>query len=130
MLKRVQPEQVDVDDISWLVKANLAGPESAELEVSDMVKRIWSGDFQLFRAGCGGVILTEIEGKRLNLVKMAGYRMALHFHAISSDLQHAARELGCNAIECIVYSDKLAKALRRGGAKQEALVMVLELNDG
>lgn len=130
MLVRIQPLELDIDDISWLVKANEEGPVSHQLPVTDMVSRIWQGSLQLFRAECGGVMLTEVNGDRLNLVKMAGYKMALHFQAISRDLQHAARELGCNAIETNVYSEKLARALRRGGAKQESVVMVLELGNG
>lgn len=130
MLTRVQPEQLDIDDISWLLKANAAGPVSHQLPVDDAVRRIWNGSLHLFRAACGGIMLVEVNGTRLNLVKMAGHKIALHFQAISEALQHTAREMGCNAIETNVYSEKLAKALRRGGAKQESVVMVLELDNG
>jgi hypothetical protein len=109
--------------------ADTFAPEHAKLNIAEIVKGIWTGDYQLFSCPYG-IMLTEVVNGRLNLVRMTGTRMALFFNTISRDLQHHARELGCNAIETIVYSDKLARTLRRGGAKLESYTMVLELNDG
>jgi hypothetical protein len=75
-------------------------------------------------------IFENVKTRRLNLVRLCGKNLTLHFQEISRDLQHIARELNCNAIETIVYSEKLAKALSRGGAHKESVVMVLELKNG
>lgn len=132
-LEHVHPSAVKFMDIQLLVEADDNTPVFDKLETADVITALWSGDFQLFRCAYG-IILAEVNAanglRRLNLVRFAGRNIAQHINSITQALQHYARELGCNAIECNVYSDKLAKALRRSGAKQEAVVMVLELSNG
>lgn len=129
MLERVLPSALTPKDFQLLYEADANSPAVAKLHMADVVNRLWTGTFQLWRHKAG-VILTEVtDDRRLNLVRASG-QLAAHFKTLGQDLQHAARELNCNAIETIVYSPKLARALQRSGAKQEAIVMVLELNDG
>lgn len=135
MLKRVDPKHLTVEDFAQLYTADQAGPAFNSIAPPDAVARLWDGSLLLYRAGDKGIFLLEInEGgdgtKRLNIVRAAGEGLVLHSKEIASDLQHIARENNCNAIETIVYSPKLARALTRGGAKQESVTMVLELNDG
>lgn len=135
MLISVQPEQMSAEDFQQIFSADQAGPAFNSIAPPDTVARLWNGSLLLYRAGDKGIFLLEInEGgdgtKRLNIVRAAGEGLVLHPKEIASDLQHIARENNCNAIETIVYSPKLARALTRGGARQESVTMVLELNDG
>jgi len=129
MLTRVSPEFISAEDLVWLSEAEFSGPVSHRLDLANIVRGLWRGDYQLFRAD-NGVILTEISNKRLNLVKWAGRGLALRMAELTRDLQHIGRELGCNALETNVNSEKLARALKRIGAKQESVIMVLEFDDG
>lgn len=134
MLEAIKPEQVDADCFAQLYAADSAGPAFNSIPPPEMVRRIWSKEILLFGMPTGIMAVEVNQGgdgtKRLNLVRMAGKDLTLHFEEISRDLQHIAREHGCVAIETMVYDEKLARALARGGAKQESVTMVLELNDG
>lgn len=135
MLEFVKPSDIKPDEFAELYVADQAGPAFNSINPSDAVRRLWDGSLILYRAPDKGVMLVEVnEGgdgtKRLNLVRMAGKGLALHFEEISRDLQHIARDQGCVAIETMVYDEKLAKALTRGGAKLESYTMVLELDNG
>lgn len=135
MLEYVKPESIKPDEFAELYRADAAGPAYNSISPPDAVRRLWDGSLMLYRAPNRGIMLVEVnEGgdgtKRLNLVRMAGKGLALHFEEISRDLQHIARDCDCVAIETIVYSEKLAKALTRGGAKLESYTMVLELDNG
>jgi hypothetical protein len=129
MIERVIPSVVSPEDFALIFEADLNSPDHVKLSMKEIVDRIWQGTFQLWRHE-NGIILTEVTAEnRLNLVRASG-RLAAHFKTLGRDLQHAARVLNCNAIETIVYSPKLARALKRTGARQEAVVMVLELENG
>ena len=135
MLERVKPHDIKPEEFGELYRADGAGPAFNSINPVDAVSRLWEGSLILYRAPNRGVLAVEVnEGgdgtKRLNLVRMAGQDMALHFEEISRDLQHVAREHGCVAIETMVYDRKLAKALTRGGAQLESYTMVLELDNG
>lgn len=134
MLEYVSPEKLDADLFELLYVADGAGPRFNSIAPPEAVKRIWDGSLVIYKMPHGLMAVEVNEGgdgtKRLNLVRMAGNDLALHFEEISRDLQHIARDRGCVAIETMVYDEKLAKALTRGGAKQESVTMVLELNDG
>lgn len=130
MLERVLPYEISYSDLKQLQQADEHSPDGCKLALHEIVDHIWNDQMQLFRTPCG-VMLTEKIGKRLNIVRMepAG-KLALRAQEFLKALQHIARDMGCNAVETCVYSEKLARTLRRGGAKQESVTMVLELSDG
>lgn len=134
MLEFVPPERLSVDDFASFYEADANGPKFNTISPPEAVRRIWAGELLAYRAPGGTFLLEVVEGgdgtTRLGIVRMAGKGLALHFEQISRDLQHIARDHGCVAIETVVYDGRLAKALTRGGAKQEAITMVLELDDG
>jgi hypothetical protein len=133
-MQRVAPHQFTVEHIDRLHQADVNGPAFNKLSMGDVVRKLWLGEFLLYDAGKGTFLFEINEGsdgtKRLNIVRAAGEGITLKAAEIAADLQHIAREFGCVAIETIVYSPKLARALTRGGAKQEAIVVVLELENG
>lgn len=132
-LELVEPKAFSKEDIALLYDADVCGPVFNTIAPPDLVKEIWSEDLLLYRYPSGLLLLEVHQGgngdKRLNIVRWAGKPM-LSCKALAKDLQHIARELDCVAIETNVYSDGLAKALSRVGARKEAVVMVLELENG
>lgn len=134
MLEYVPPHALDADLFELLYIADGAGPKFNSIAPPEAVRRIWDKSLLIYKMP-EGVMACEVNTggdgtKRLNLVRMAGENLALHFEEISRDLQHIAREHGCVAIETMVYDRKLARALTRGGAKLESYTMVLELDNG
>lgn len=135
MLEFIPPEKLHPDDFAALYEADTAGEKFNSISPTEAVNRLWEKSLLLYRATGLGIFALEInEGgdgtKRLNIVRMSGSKLPLHFEEISRDLQHIARDHGCVAIETMVYDERLAKALARGGARQESITMVLELNNG
>jgi hypothetical protein len=135
MLQKIDPTCLSADDFAELIHADKQHPSFVSINPAECVRQLWDGSLLLYRLADRGLMMVEVnEGgdgtKRLNLVRMVGEQLTLRFEEISRDLQHIARELGCVAIETVVYSEKLARALRRGGAYQESTTMVLELTDG
>lgn len=135
MLQKVKPEQLSADDFASLYVADRNGPAFNSISPPDLVKQIWAGELLVYRLEDRGVILFEINiggdgSKRLNIVRFAGENLALVFQQISNDLQHIARENGCDAIETCVYCPRLARALTRCNAREESITMVLEVSDG
>lgn len=136
-LQYVPPEQLSDADIAALVEADLAGPGFNSIPACDLIHKVWKGEFKLYKAEGKGCFLVEVnqggDGScRLNIVRASGsfLKLVLSTPEMKASLQHIARDFGCNAIEAVVYSEKLAKALTRSGAKREATVMVLESRHG
>lgn len=129
MLEFVHPSKLSAGDVALLQHADSISPNYVRIAPAELIAGIWDGRFLLYRCP-QGVFLLEVVDCRLNIVRMAGNRLAQCFQKIAVELQHIARNLGCVAIETNVYSSKLAKALTRAGAKQESVVMVLELENG
>lgn len=136
-LRYVRPECINQEDIQALVEADQFGPAFNSIAPADVIYNIWQGNFKLYKADGKGCFLVEVakggdNSCRLNIVRASGnfLKLVLATPEMKASLQHIARELGCKAIEAVVYSDKLAKALTRSGARREATVMVLESKNG
>jgi hypothetical protein len=131
MLERIMPQEISAEDFELLIKADAHNPGHCHIPPDELVTKLWAGIFELWRFEDGsGIVLAEKAGDRLNLVRLCGKSIAFRFNEITEILQHRARELNCTSIETMVYSDKLVKALERIGARQEAVNMVLELDNG
>lgn len=134
IIEPVPPALLKPEDIDYIVEADAAGDPFYSI-TGHLISNLWNGSWRLFRVPGHGVLVLEVNtgsdgSSRLNIISMAGKDLTLRFEQISSDLQHLARKWGCKAIETMVYSDKLAKALTRGGAQRESVTMVLELKNG
>lgn len=135
MLQAINPRSLTPDDFAELIRADQKHPPFNSINPAECVRQLWDGSLLLYRVADRGLLMVEVnEGgdgtKRLNMVRLVGENIAFSFEQISNELQHIARELGCVAIETVVYSGKLVKALRRVGMQQESVTMVLELTDG
>lgn len=133
VLEYVQPGEHTADDFNWLEMAGNAGPEFQKLPALQVEHWLRQKEMQLFRFKPGpGVVLTEVRRsasgvKRLGIVRAAGEGVGWTFAKVAELLQHTAKEYGCEAVETMVYSPRLAKAMQRIGAKPEAVNMVLEV---
>ena len=78
-----------------------------------------------------GVLLTATNGKfgvkRLVLLRAAGHGVGWTFPQLADLLVKTAKEWGCEAIESMVYSQRLATAMQKVGAFPEAVRMVLKV---
>jgi hypothetical protein len=134
-LQHVPPGGLSEADLWWLAKANLAGPASEALDLQSVAKQLLTGDLQLFRVkGDAGVVLTRVSVgvgglKRLGVVRSALTRGWAGFRLpqIVADLGRLARSWDCVAVETVCYDRRLATALGRLGATEEAVVMVLQI---
>lgn len=133
-ITRLTPEALIAADWELLLAADAAGPAINHLDPAAIVKGLISGEMQCFRLKPGGVLLTELNTdngcRRLNLVRCAirpDRSLGWIFPQVTKFLQHLAREWGCEAVESVVYSPRLAKAMAKVGAKPEAVNMVLEV---
>jgi hypothetical protein len=127
----VPPEAITPDDLALLAAADVNAIPYNKIPADVLVKRLWAGEYQLFRAE-RGVLLTELNDanglRRMSIVRFAGDGISLQMKWLTQALQHHAKEFGCIAIETMIYSPKLAKAMLRTGAKPEATIFVLELD--
>lgn len=136
MLQAIKPEKLSADEFAELARADQKHPPFNSINPAECVRQLWDGSLLLYRvADNRGLLMVEVnEGgdgtKRLNMVRLVGKDLMFKFEEISTALQHIARELGCVAIETVVYDRKLVKALSRVGMSQESVTMVLELNNG
>ena len=133
VLEYVFPGDLTHEDLAWLKKADDAGSDYQRLSSADIIRWVADGELHLFRLRHGqGVVLVEVRlaasgKKRLGIVRAAGAGMGWTFAKIAELLQHTAKEWGCEAVETMVYSPRLAKAMQKIGAKPEAVNMVLEV---
>lgn len=134
VISRIFAPEMQPEHITALIAADEVEHKFNHLDPGTTIRKIWHEEFQLWQLR-GGVLLTEINiggdgSKRLNLVRWAGVNVAQQLQEISKAVQHIARDLGCAAIETMVNSEKLARALKRTGMQRESVTMVLELTDG
>lgn len=136
ILEWVKPGTWTEQDRAWLELADKAGPAYHSLTLDQISQLIFSGDFHLFRiAPQRGVVLVEVRKslaglKRLAIVRIGGENVGWVAAQVAQLLQHTAAEWGCQEIESMVYSPRLAKALQRLGGKPEAVNMVVEVKNG
>jgi hypothetical protein len=122
-------------DIMWLERSNFAGPVYERLALYQLDDWLRSGEMRLFRVKPDlGVILVSVRSggggaRRLCVVRSAMARGAFGFRMrqILAILGRLAREWDCVAVETVCYDRRLATALARGGATEEATVMVLQV---
>lgn len=135
-LEYVFPGHATEADFRWLEISDNAGPEYHKIPLLQIDHLLKQKKLHLFRYKKGeGVVLVEVitgalGHKRLNILRTAGKGVLLNFGEVLRVLQHTAQEWGCQQIETMVYSVKLAKALRRIGANPEAVNMVVEVPNG
>lgn len=131
----VDPFQINGEDLEWLQKADEAGPLFHAIPAQRLFEELYQHKMHLFRFVPGpGVLLVEqitsASGvRRLNLVRAGGRGVGWTFRQLAEALQHLARDWGCAEVQSMVYSRKLAEAMRRVGARPEAVCMVMEVGD-
>lgn len=132
----VAPTDISAEDVLWLQKADKAGGPFHALPLERLLADLHAGRMHLFRfkPGPGVLLLSSYEAasgmKCLQLVRVAGRGVVFTSDRLVELLQHTAREWGCQRIETMVYSKRLAEAMRRRGAKAEAINMVMEVPNG
>lgn len=126
------------DDFNWLSMADNNCPRYAKLPQLQVEHWLRQGKMHLLRFRPGpGVLLVEVTRsssnvRRLNIVRAAGQGVGWSHRAFAELLLETAREWGCEAVQTMVYSPRIAKALTDVGAKAEAVNMILmvETEDG
>lgn len=132
-LEWVRPGDWTEADFAWLELADVAGPAFHSIDRASIEGWLLASQMHLFRIKVGhGVLLVEViasasGARRLRLVRFAGQNLGWLFPQLAELLQHTAKEWGCQAIESMVYSPRLAQAMLKVGAKAEAVNVVLEV---
>lgn len=133
VLEWVAPGTVSELDWQLLLQADNAGPLFQCIPQLRIEHEMSQGKMHLFRISHGvGIFLTEVRIgatglKRLGIVRVAGTNLGWIYKHLNALLQHTAKEWGCQQIESMIYSPRLAKAVARVGAKAEAVNMVMEV---
>ncbi len=132
----VQSAELTTADWELLLQADDAGPDFNRISAEQIAAELSSGVMHCFRLKPGiGIMLVDVRVgptglKRLGIVRMACRRPhspCWIYAQLKTLLQHTAREWGCEAVETMIYSARLAKALQRVGARAESIMMVLEV---
>lgn len=133
---QVPPAELTAADWELLLLADRAGPKFYSLPPEQIARELATGQMHLLRLRPQrGLLLVEVRQgrdglRRLGIVRAAGVSLGFFSRDIAALLQHLAREWGCQQVETMIYSPRLAEALRRAGARAEAVNMVLEVGDG
>lgn len=137
VLTWVPPKDVTDGDWEALARAGDAGPKYERIPQLRIEHHLRRGEMHLFRFNPGpGVLLIETPisasgVKRLCLLRANALPSAAWtFRQLADLLIHTAREWGCQEIETMVYSQRLAEAFLRAGFRTEAVKLVLGVENG